>query len=251
MKKLNSKAAFVIMMIIVAISCSDNSYQSIQEQNQSVLMKTGKDLAFNHNECLAKIFNDLTSVKTRAALENDVIVQDMIIASANDYINLNNDILCRIDKKDFEISIEEIEASVSKKELFYIKKAISMGTNMYFDKLIKDVEADNELDENRKLAVICFITTYDASTEYWNEHLNEWLELMNKPQTRASLSDVAFADAWWGFQGMLMSGLNPIAGGGLAAVASAGTAIWGRKQVFPEASFIPEDSIYIIEQLVK
>lgn len=209
-------------------------------------MKKGKDLAYIHNECLAKIFDDLSYVKTRAVVKNDVDLYNVILESANDFITKNEELSSRIDKSDFSITIEEIKAGVSKNELFYIEKAVKMNQNISIDNLIKEVETDNELAKDRKLAIICFITTYDASTQYWNENLMDWLELTNKPQTRASFQSVAFADAWWGFQGMLASGLNPVVGGGLAAVASAGTAIWGKAEFAPDDIFL-EDSIQSVE----
>lgn len=74
--------------------------------------------------------------------------------------------------------------------------------------------------------MICFITTLKASTEYWDEHLDEWMELFNIPRTRG-WKEVAFADAWWGYQGMISSGLNPWVGGGTAALASGATLLFG------------------------
>lgn len=234
MKTTYLKVLTVIMMMVITFSCVENNLHQAQELNQSELMKTGKDLAVNHNECLAKIFGDLTKVKTRTTLENYAELQNMIISSANDYITLNDDVKNRIENSDFEITIEEIRESVSEKELFYIEEAISMEKGDSFNTLLEDVESDSELNEERKLAVMCFITTLEASIQYWSEHLDEWLELVNRPQTRATFKSIAFADAWWGFQGMLMSGLNPVAGGGMAAVASAGTAIWGRAEMVPK-----------------
>lgn len=109
------------------------------------------------------------------------------------------------------------------------------------------VSIHNEcLAKDRKLEIICFMTTYAASTQYWNENLIDWMALTNKPQTRASFQNIALADAWWGFQGMLASGLNPVVGGGLAAVASAGTAIWRKAEFAPDDIFL-EDSIRSVE----
>lgn len=163
MKTLNLTATVLLLVMLVAYSCSDNSYQPAEKKNQSELMKKGKDLAFAHNACLAKIFNDLSHVKTRSVLENKADLYNRIVESANDYITLNDEIASRIEKSDFRISIDEIKAQVSKEELFYIEEAISMNLNSSIDDLIRDVEADSELNEDRKLAVICFITTYNCN----------------------------------------------------------------------------------------
>lgn len=159
MKTLNLNATVLLLVMIVAISCSDNDYQSSEKQFQSELMKKGKDLAYIHNECLAKIFDDLSYVKTRAVVKNDVDLYNVILESANDFITKNEELSSRIDKSDFSITIEEIKAGVSKNELFYIEKAVKMNQNISIDNLIKEVETDNELAKDRKLAIICFITT--------------------------------------------------------------------------------------------
>ncbi|MCC8188258.1 MAG: hypothetical protein LIP08_12350 [Bacteroides sp.] len=52
------------------------------------------------------------------------------------------------------------------------------------------------------------------------------METLNKPQTRANAGSVAFADAWWGYQALMASAMNPFVGGGMAAVASVCTAIF-------------------------
>lgn len=133
MKTLNLNAAVLLLVMIVAISCSDNDYQSSEKQFQSELMKKGKDLAYIHNECLAKIFDDLSYVKTRAVVKNDVDLYNVILESANDFITKNEELSSRIDKSDFSITIEEIKAGVSKNELFYIEKAVKMNQNISID----------------------------------------------------------------------------------------------------------------------
>lgn len=226
----------LILLSIIGISCSqqESALQEAQEQNQSDLIKTGKDFAFTHNECLSHILKDLSKIKTRTTFSNTEELRNIIIKSANNYIAMNNENKHKIENADFKITIEEIKNSISVRELFYIEKAISIKDKESVSTLITKVESDNDIDEDKKLAIICFITTFNASTEYWNKYLGEWFQLIDKPQTRASIENIALADAWWGFQGMLMSGLNPIAGGGMAAVASAGTAIWGKAEATPE-----------------
>lgn len=68
--------------------------------------------------------------------------------------------------------------------------------------------------------MITFITTLQASSEYWEQHLSEWNELFDKPQTRASVKEVAIADAWREYQGLMSSAFNLLVGGGAVALAS-------------------------------
>lgn len=243
--------ATLVLLSIIGISCSQQERTSkTLDPNQSNLIKAGEDFAFSHNACLAYIFSDLTETKTRAISFNSEELRNVIIESANNYIALNNEFEQKIKDEDFKITIEEIKHNVSAKELFYIEEAIDTKDKESLYALIEDVESDYGIDEDRKLAIICFITTLDASTQYWNKHLQEWFKLINRPQTRASIENIALADAWWGFQGMLMSGLNPIAGGGMAAIASAGAAIWGKYEVIPKEEQMPSTGDKILETFI-
>lgn len=226
-------SVFVCCLVAFAFSCSESSnIGSVIEKSKFI--EQGKELAAIHNECLANIYVDLATLKTRAAISSEEKLKDAIISSVNRTIincypeTRSSGEIPEIKMSDLDITIDEIKSGLSEKERYYVEAAISLNGSSSVENLLIRVDSDKELSNNRKQAVICFITTFEASTEYWDKHMNEWLELFDKVQTRASLKQVALADAWWGFQGMLMSGMNPIAGGGMAAVASAGTAIWGR-----------------------
>lgn len=93
-----------------------------------------------------------------------------------------------------------------------------------------EVSNDTNIPENKRAAVICFITTYQASYLYWRENLLKWDLGLHKNQTRIDaqkVESVLFADAWWGYQGLATSGLNPVVGIGAAGLASGLTAIFG------------------------
>lgn len=93
-------------------------------------------------------------------------------------------------------------------------------------KPLQKVASDQNIPEINRMAVICFMTTFDASSEYWNSNSEVWLKLVGKPATSTrvrieiNFREIAFADAWWGYQGLLSSGLNPYVGGGAAAAGS-------------------------------
>ncbi|EJX01584.1 hypothetical protein EVA_10312 [gut metagenome] len=147
----------------------------------------------------------------------------MVISIANTYISQHCSTRATsesITQDMFSTTIEDIQASLSPKEKEYIEKALYNQTET-FENLIKEVALDLDLPELNRQAVICFITTYQASSQYWAEHSSEWEDLLNKSQTRVSFGSVVFADAWWAYQGLMSSGLNPWVGGGAAAVGSA------------------------------
>ncbi len=229
MKKSYFYGFVVILTIALNYACSNE--QKLPEQNsQNELISLGMQLAEIHNECLEKIFNDF-NLSTRNVIELETEeIKERIVTSINDYLSqigqvqTRNTDVNKVYLTDYNMTIEEIEKTLSEKEKYYIDKALSHDIQL--DALLNQVCADDMMEENNKQAVIGFITTLEASTEYWNEHLDEWYEYFGKPQSRASLEAVAVADAWWAYQGLMSSGLNIIVGGGAAALASACTAIF-------------------------
>ena len=225
-RKLFFFATLVLSFLVVSCSNEDQSVISV-EKEQSELIKIGYTFGKIHNECLAHVYARISETNTRVTID-DKGLRETIIAHINEFVASNvstrsTDIdVSQIDT----ISIAEIRASLTDKEEYYIGKAITLQRDPALDELLDLVDGDTELPEKNKLAVICFITTLKASTEYWDEHLDEWMELFNIPRTRG-WKEVAFADAWWGYQGMISSGLNPWIGGGTAALASGATLLFG------------------------
>lgn len=185
-------------------------------------MKKKMEFASIYNECLAYIHQGLSSTKTRGNITTNM--EEMVISIANMYISKHSSTRTAsaepLTLEMFSTTIEDIQKTLSPKEKEYIEKCLS-NRAASFESLIKEVTLDLDLPEINKQAVICFITTYQTSSQYWTEHSSEWEGLLNKLQTRASFASVAFADAWWGYQGLMCSGLNPWVGGGAAAVGSA------------------------------
>lgn len=214
-------SVFVIMIGAFFSSCTNENETVTPKNNSNELVDYGMEFASMHNDCLAYIHQGLSSAKTRGNVTTDM--KEMVISIANTYISQHCSTRTTsesITQDMFSTTIEDIQASLSPKEKEYIEKALSNQTES-FENLIKEVALDLDLPELNRQAVICFITTYQASSQYWAEHSSEWAELLNKPQTRISFGSVALADAWWGYQGLMSSGLNPWVGGGAAAVGSA------------------------------
>lgn len=209
------------MIGMFLLSCTNENETANPQSESKELINYGMEFASIHNDCLAYIHQGLTTAKTRGCVATNM--EEKILSIANMYISehcLTKTTSESLTQDMFSATIEDIQNKLSPKEKEYIEKALSNQT-FSFESLIKEVALDLELSEVSRQAVICFITTYQASSQYWNEHSSEWDELLNKPQTRATVADVAFADAWWGYQGFMSSGLNLWVGGGLAAVGSA------------------------------
>lgn len=212
-------SVFVVMIGVLFSSCTNEKETPQSESNE--LINYGMEFASIHNDCLAYIYQGLNSAKTRGSVATDM--EEMVLSLANMYISKHSSTRTTsepLTQNMFSATIEDIQKKLSPKEKEYIEPILSNQT-IDFDNLIKEVALDLDLPEINRQAVICFITTYQASSQYWAEHVSEWKELISKPQTRVSFASVAFADAWWGYQGVMSSGLNPWVGGGAAAVGSA------------------------------
>lgn len=113
---------------------------------------------------------------------------------------------------------------MSEYETTYVDRVLSNNVNN--DKILEEIANDKKLTYPKKRALICFATTYKASSEYWQQNIEKWKKENAKiPSTRSSFKfnvrEVATADAYWGYTGMLASGLNWMVGAGAAAVGSA------------------------------
>lgn len=220
------KTAIVILVTIMSVVSCSNKRDSLESNStHETMIQIGSEFAQIHNECLEDIYHDIK--RDSIGYGNRNSVENSFLSSANRFIN-NRSIKSRTDIAFFELeasyfkkSIEDIESSISIHEKNYIYACLKLDKNEPIEPLLLEISLDKEIDNTNKQAVICFITTLKASREYWDEHANEWSLMLNMPSSRAELGTVAVTDAWWGFQGMLSSGLNPIVGGGTAAVASA------------------------------
>lgn len=95
---------------------------------------------------------------------------------------------------------------MSPREKQFVQSAIS--DNQDIEQLLEMVTNDTSLSHSKKEAIICFITTFKASSEYWSNNYSEWLKLTDKATTRSFKFDwkqVAVADAYWAYTGLLSS----------------------------------------------
>lgn len=227
MKKITT--LFLVVMTLCFIACSSESEETQTTSVQSnELITQGRKFANIHNDCLENIYNSLISSKTRSTSTHKFSKSE-VVKAANQYIAQHvsktraNADENYITEKTYEISIEDIREQIPEYELNYIEKILSTDGNN--ENILKDIINDNKLTISKKKAIICFSTTYNASSEYWQKNIYKWNNNIKKvPVTRAirfNWKEVAFADAYWGYTGMLSSGLNVWVGGGAAAVGSA------------------------------
>ncbi|MCH5310943.1 MAG: hypothetical protein J1E57_03160 [Prevotella sp.] len=224
---------FFAVLTILLTACS-SSYEEVSDNvsTENELIFYGQKFAKVHNECLDYIYESACNLQTRASNRDSIQLTDVIINATNEFVarkcaNTRSvfDDTTYVTKEMYDtITIEDIKKQMSPKELEYTNKAIE---NIHStESLLKDVAYDPELSDIQKQAVICFLTTLKVSLEYWRENINKWKNSNNvESQTRGHFrfdwKEVAFADAYWGYTGMLSSGMNVYVGGGTAALGSA------------------------------
>ena len=209
-----------------------NRQQNVgMNENQLEMISIGKEVGRLHNACLDVIYNDFTGEGISRSIADEAI-KNRFLASVNKFIKMNSE-ATRTDFVDVEITmdsvdktIEDIKATLSVREKFYIDKALSldMSNSDLVNNLLIEISTDQDL--MNKQAVICFVTVLEASTHYWNSHIEEWQQMLDKPVTRVNWGTVATFDAWYGYQAMLVSAMNPIVSGGTAAFASGLAAVF-------------------------
>lgn len=229
MKKIFFVAAILLAAIVWACSTETEKNESLVENE---MIAKGKKLGSIHNDGLAAVYKGLEALQTtrseKISFDSPTFRQD-VVDLANEYIKEHSDILVSgdelIDVSLYDMSISEIRAKMSDRELFYVDATLDESSDK--DELLKQVLDDKELDNDKKQAVICFITTYQASSEYWSQNMDDWLDLTGLQKTRLKWSwrDAVSSDAYWGYTGMLMSFNLYVAGG----VALGGSIMGGLK----------------------
>ena len=239
MRKLFYFLLAAVSLTLAACSSMEEKPILSGESNQLVLV--GKQFAGIHNDCLDSIYANLSldniSTRNGSAVSQDNI-EKQIIDYANSYIATilsshsrsvsTNASYVSIEEFD-TITIDSIKSHLTSKELLYIDKYTEDEVDK--EEVLNTVASDVEIPKDHRLALICFMTTFDASRNYWEANYKDWLSLFGKTTVstrshfRFNLKEVIFADAWWAYQGLLSSGMNPYVGGGAAAVGSAFTCL--------------------------
>ena len=214
----------LICLSTLLICCSNDDTKIEEEQPINEFITNGKNFALIHNECLSYMFEKLKNQKkTKAITFGSTDFTNAIVTLANAFIDEKSS-TTRADEKitneQYEQSLEEIRSNIPQTDMKYINMV--SNENVDIDTLLQEVSTDPQLQAINKQAVICYITTYVASSEYWQEHYTDWAEILDLTLTRTRFNwkNAAVADALYGYQGLLFSGFNLMMGGASAAVGS-------------------------------
>lgn len=211
-------------------ACSDQDKNLVTSNFDQQLITTGWNFAKIHNECIDSAYESIISNKklTRSNDNTVRVTSHDVIVAVNNYISRHvaktrgtedSDYVSESDYKG--ISIEDLRSHMNAKELRYAYAIMDDTSDP--ELLLQDVLKDNDLDPTKKQAVIAFITTYVSSSQYWQENFDKWHQLNNEATRTSHIANwkhIAIADAYYGYMGMLASGLNIWVGGGSAAAGS-------------------------------
>lgn len=250
MKNLISKKSSLIVVaftIVIAtiISCSNNDEPIMPSADQSTpaLIEKSKHFASLHNECIRKTLSELNTsfihsnhITPASIHSNILLIMDSYISEKHTYLRNISTNTCYIDTISSITStdISFIRESMSDTEIIYIDQGMTLlEAGEPLELLMIDVE-QSELPEQNKEAILNFLSTLEASSEYWEQEGDEWIEFLenNLPEEelqkfsffdkkgKIQWKQIAFADAYYGWFGTVSTGGNLIVGAGAAAAGS-------------------------------
>lgn len=221
------------VLTVLFVGCTSNAGETSEESlAANELILKGKQFAKIHNEGLEYIYESTHKLQTRTTEGVSFDFYSAMVDATNSFIAMKVantrtspcDMVFVTKEMYDSISIEDIKARMSPKELEYTNFAIeNMGE---IEPIVQNVAHDSELSENQKFAVICFLTTLEASKEYWEANIDKWIigeygMMKTRARFEFDLKTVIGSDAYWGYTGLLQSGMNVYVGGGAAALGSA------------------------------
>lgn len=219
----------ILAIIISGCQNEDFSNENLQENLTS-------NFGVVHNEVIGEIYANLPQSKTRSATMTKGEFQSLCVEQAGiSTLQRDNTLSPQlIERTIADVSlrtVDEIKVSMDDRDRQIIDAICIMIREGKNRSTIEGFIFNSNLNEQKTQAALNFYETYEASKTYWSEHGEEWICYIQenvelKPETRASWyekiswSQVAFSDAYYGWQGTLASGCNVYVGAGSAAAGS-------------------------------
>ena len=128
------------------------------------------------------------------------------------------------------VTNEDIRKKMSSLELSYIDQIFMKEPTdkKAIQELLLKLLTEKDLSNLQKKGVASFISVYQQSSEYWDERLQDWMNLKKNSIEQFKMTKVAswvVSDCYWGWFGTVSSGGNAIVGAGAATVASVCSAL--------------------------
>lgn len=258
MKKESILSLLGITFLMCLFSCTSedltNDQEGVNESEVAEILQIGEQVGKMHSEGLSFILEELKkSPSSKISSDHKV---GYVVKAANKFIQSKYGTKTRIanglptdqfpqeyvinstltlNKQTFQqITNEDMKRQMSPTELYYVNyvenniEILTLGGN--FNSLKFNAARDSRMTAAQRKGIVCFISTAEDSYHYWNDNALEWerqvseyTPIISVPAFRWKM--VVFSDAYWGWIGMISSGLNPIVGGG-AAVAGSGIAFF-------------------------
>lgn len=240
MKKVIFRIVIGLVSILAFESCSSKVDEPKVESNEgmSELVVQSKEFGAMHNDCLNYVLDNLKNIAIMSRSQSLTAqqIKELTKQYANMYAHENmvnsrtsGNVISEDVSYEEEIDIPKFESQMTAEELAFVKKCIELkANNESLSPLMSEVENSN-LAEINKVAVMNFIATLEASTEYWNEFADDWIAFLSENLSEYELvsrggsidvGQVAFADAYYAWWGTLGSGMNLAVGACIGAVGS-------------------------------
>ncbi len=234
-----------ILAASVVFSCSNQEDPANQESNhtQSELIEKSKQFASLHNECIKNVLSELKTssiahkhTSVSSVRSNVFLITDNYIQGKHSHVRNTQTNICYNDtiKDIVSQDIPSIRNIMTTTEIAYVERSMVLyETDKSLDNLMIEVEK-SDLPHQNKEAILNFMTTLEASSEYWEAEGEEWIDFLEKNLPEEELQkftfydkagkiqwkQVAFADAYYGWFGTVSTGGNLIVGAGAAAAGS-------------------------------
>lgn len=241
-----SVASLTLSIATVVFSCANNNEPALPSntQDKTVLIEKSKQFATFHNECIKNTLSSLSSSQNRQNhITSFSIINSEVYLITDNYINgklsraRNTEVIASYNDTIKNITSHDVTAirnDMTPVEIAFVDHSITLyEKGEALDRLMIDVE-QSDLPITNKEAILNFMSTLEASSEYWEAEGEEWIEFLenNLPEEelqkfsfydkkgKIQWKQVAFADAYYGWFGTVSTGGNLIVGAGAAAAGS-------------------------------
>lgn len=229
-----------LMFTMLTVSCSNEENEMINFGNEDYeILVYAENFGKLHNECLDYCYDQLNSMKLRSSknFASEVEFYEKIVEFVNQYTKKeysssdlrNSNVFISLDLI-LSVTNEDIRKKMSSLELSYIDQIFMKEPTdkKAIQELLLKLLTEKDLSNLQKKGVASFISVYQQSSEYWDERLQDWMNLKKNSIEQFKMTKVAswvVSDCYWGWFGTVSSGGNAIVGAGAATVASVCSAL--------------------------
>ena len=181
-----------LMFTMLTVSCSNEENEMINFGNEDYeILVYAENFGKLHNECLDYCYDQLNSMKLRSSknFASEVEFYEKIVEFVNQYTKKeysssdlkNSNVFISLDLL-LSVTNEDIRKKMSSLELSYIDQIFMKEPTdkKAIQELLLKLLTEKDLSNLQKKGVASFISVYQQSSEYWDERLQDWMNLKNQ-----------------------------------------------------------------------